>query len=264
MFCLTLFEGLLFLGKQKVVSSHFFHNWLLFVCLWQKCTCSLYGTVVLQFVLNEMGWSILRISAGLDLNHARWHVSIRDNKLIHTSHNLCGSVPISGLNIIKTFMIENMRDRDEVRGQRTETLLVFLGWCWARSLIPCDPCTDEPLPYYIGRTPEPRIISCHQSDYPHMPHHGQWPVIPPVIQSNHFTPEQHFDASEDYGTTTGSAVKLSPGLMFQRGYLSMSETNLRMAKPLESGHLEISSVSSLEAQTSWVKFYLLWRIFKCL
>ena len=26
----------------------------------------------------------------------------------------------------------------------------------------------------------------------------------------------------------------------------MSETNLRMAKPLESGHLEISSVSSLE------------------
>ena len=104
MFCLTLFEGLLFLGKQKVVSSHFFHNWLLFVCLWQKCTCSLYGTVVRQFVLNEMGWSILRISAGLDLNHARWHVSIRDNKLIHTSHNLCGSVPISGLNIIKTFL----------------------------------------------------------------------------------------------------------------------------------------------------------------
>ena len=104
MFCLTLFEGLLFLGKQKVVSSHFFHNWLLFVCLWQKCTCSLYGTVVRQFVLNEMGWSILRIFAGLDLNHARWHVSIRDNKLIHTSHNLCGSVPISGLNIIKTFL----------------------------------------------------------------------------------------------------------------------------------------------------------------
>ena len=41
-----------------------------------------------------------------------------------------------------------------------------------------------------------------------------------VIQSNHFTPEQHFDASEDYWTTTGSVVKLSPGLMFQRGYLS--------------------------------------------
>ena len=36
---------------------------------------------------------------------------------------------------------------------------------------PRDPCTDEPLPYYIGRTLEPRIISCHQSDYPHMPHH---------------------------------------------------------------------------------------------
>ena len=80
----------------------------------------------------------------------------------------------------------------------------------------------------------------------HAPSCDQWPVMAPVIQSNHFTPEQHFDASEDYWTTTGSVVKLSPGLMFQRGYLSMSETNLQMAKPLESGHLEISSVSSLE------------------
>ncbi len=110
-------------------------------------------------------------------------------------------MPISGLNIIKTFLIETIkRDQDE----RTEDIYVaripglMLG---PVRVIPCDPCTDEPLPYYTGRTPQPGIISCHQSDYPHMPHHvasDQGPVIAPVIQSNHFTPEQHFDASEDY------------------------------------------------------------------
>ena len=168
MFCLTLFEGLL-LGKQKVVSSHFFHNWLLFVWLCYIC----YGTVVLQFVLNEMRWSILRLSAGLDLNHAWWHVSIRDN-ILQQSVRL---VPIPGLNIIPliqtkiyfTLLFEIIKspkwmEKMELKNQKCRRSTgVFPG------RDPPDPCTDELLPYYTGA----RIISFHQSDYPHMPHHDQ-------------------------------------------------------------------------------------------
>ena len=222
MFCLTLFEGLL-LGKQKVVSSHFFHNWLLFVWLCYIC----YGTVVLQFVLNEMRWSILRLSAGLDPNHAWWHVSIHDN-ISHAAHNLCGSVPISGLNIIKSFLTEiiNMLvlgDQDEVRWQ-DDTIQEHCSYSWADS---------GPGPWSPWSLHWWTITILHRADTgapglsvainritrtcPIM----SWPgTCHGVIQSNHFTPEQHFDASEDYWTTTGSVVKLSPGLMFQRGYLS--------------------------------------------
>ena len=121
------------------------------------------------------GMKYLGISAGLDLNHAWWHVSIHDN-ISHAAHNLCGSVPISGLNIIKSFLTEiiNMLvlgDQDEVRWHNPGTLLLFLGWQWAWAVIPVIPALMNHYHITSGGHWSPRIISCHQSDYPHMPHH---------------------------------------------------------------------------------------------
>ena len=81
--------------RQTKSSFQSFFPQLIIVCDSAMCYICC-GTVVLQFALNEMRWSILRLSAGLDLNQAWWHVSIRDNILQQS-----GRIgPIPGLNII--------------------------------------------------------------------------------------------------------------------------------------------------------------------